>query len=210
MKRSLIIVLAAAAFGIAACSEKVPVNSANNTAGGNANVTNNSTPATPTATPLPANANVGEPAVADFKGTTGATEKKPTADGARMVTAVRFARHEGYDRVVFEFSEGKMPGYKIEYAAEPVEQCGSGDKVAVTGEGVLTVLFMPLAAHTDEGDPTIDRRETLPKLPMLLEIERVCDFEGEVEFALGLSKRTEYRVTELTGPMRLAIDIKHK
>ena len=208
MKNLVIIVLAAAVFGVTSCTGEANGNMANNTAVGNFNVSNSRPAATPTATPKPSNTDIEEPAA--FEGTTGATEKKPNADGARMVTAVRYARHDGFDRVVFEFSEGKFPGYKIEYPSEPVQQCGSGDDVKVAGESVMTVLLMPLAAHTDEGEATVEWREVSPKLPMISEIERVCDFEGEVEFALGLSKKTEYRVSELAAPMRLVIDLKHK
>lgn len=209
MKILIIAIFAAAVLGVAACSDAATGNTGN-AANANANIPNALPSATPTAMPKSANANDETPANVDFEGTTGITEKKPNADGARMVTAVRYARHEGFDRIVFEFSDGKFPGYKIEYPSDPVQQCGSGDDVKVAGESVLTVLFMPLAAHTDEGEPTVEWREVSPKLPMILEIERVCDFEGEVEFALGLSKKAEYRVSELADPMRLVIDIKHK
>lgn len=207
MKISIIIIFAAAVLGVTACTDASTGNT-QNAVTANANISN--TP--PVATPTPASSNTNDetPADIDFKGTTGATEKKPNADGAKMLSAVRYARHEGFDRIVFEFSDGKFPGYKVEYAAEPVQQCGSGDAVKLAGESILMVRFMPLAAHTDEGEPTIEWREVSPKLPMILEIERVCDFEGEVEFALGLSQKTEYRVSELSGPMRLVIDIKHK
>lgn len=209
MKISLFIIFAAAVFGIAACSDAAPGN-AGNAVNSNANVPDTSPSAMPTATPEPTNANDETPANVDFEGTTGVTERKPTADGAKMLSAVRYAGHEGFDRIVFEFSEGKFPGYKIEYPTGPAEECGSGDVVKLTGESVLTVHFMPLAAHTDEGEPTIGWREVSPKLTMISEVKRVCDFEGEVEFAIGLSKKTEYRVAELSDPMRLVIDIKHK
>ncbi len=207
MKIPIIIIFAASVLGVTACSDASTGNTQNAV---NANISNTRSAATQTPTPASSNANDETPADVDFKGTTGATEKKPNADGARMLSAVRYARHEGFDRIVFEFSEGKFPGYKVEYAAEPVQQCGSGDAVKLAGESILRVRFMPLAAHTDEGEPTIEWREVSPKLPMISEIERVCDFEGEVEFALGLSQKTEYRVSELSGSMRLVIDIKQK
>jgi hypothetical protein len=45
-------------------------------------------------------------------------------------------------------------------------------------------------------------------LPSVREAKLVCDFEGQVEWVLGVTRRAPYRVTELTGPARLLLDVK--
>src|SRR5690348_4665640 len=51
--------------------------------------------------------------------------------GMRPVTlrAVRAARNEGFDRVVFELDGPDIPGYTVEYVSRPATACGSGNEV---------------------------------------------------------------------------------
>ena len=51
----------------------------------------------------------------------------PTGDGGvSTLASVRTARHEGFDRVVWEL-EGALPGVHVEYVDQPVRTCGSGE-----------------------------------------------------------------------------------
>jgi hypothetical protein len=121
---------------------------------------------------------------------------------------IRAGRHARFDRVVFEFSGGAVPGYHIEYVDRPVRACGSGDTVRVSGDRWLSVRLTPAQAHTDAGEPTIKYRERRLRFPVLKELQSTCDFEGEVEWVLGVSSPNRYRVMELSNPARLVIDIK--
>ena len=121
---------------------------------------------------------------------------------------IRAGRHAGFDRVVFEFGGGAVPGYHIEYVDRPVRACGSGDTVKVAGDGWLSVRLVPAQAHTDAGRPTVKYRERRLRFPILKELQSTCDFEGEVEWVLGVSSPNRYRVMELSDPARLVIDIK--
>jgi len=134
--------------------------------------------------------------------------RRPTL---RPVTlrAVRAARHEGFDRLVFEFDGPQLPGYHLEYIDSPIIKCGSGDPTAVAGQGWLQVRLTPAQAHTDQGQPTVTEREQKPALPILLELELTCDFEGEVTWVLGNRKPNKYRVMELREPTRLVVDVRH-
>ncbi len=131
--------------------------------------------------------------------------------GARPATlrAVRTARNEGWDRVVFEFEGASVPGYRAEYVDRPVRKCGSGDATQVAGQGWLEVRITPAQAHTDAGRATIAERERRLALPVLKELEQTCDFEGDVTWVLGVASPNRYRVTELTGPARLVVDVRH-
>src|SRR3989441_6626707 len=115
----------------------------------------------------------------------------------------------GYDRVVFEFTGDSVPGYRVEYTMKPVQRCGSGDPVAVAGTGRLVVRFEPAQAHDEHRDLAPAERHRAPGLPAVRELTLICDFEGQVAWVLGLAAPSEYRVSELTGPARLVLDVKH-
>jgi len=116
-----------------------------------------------------------------------------------------------YDRVVFEFTGGgdSVPGYRVEYTTKPVQRCGSGDPVAVAGTGHLIVRFEPALAHDEHGTLTPAERHRTPGLPAVRELTLICDFEGQVAWVLGIAALSEYRVSELTGPARLVVDVRH-
>jgi|SRR5712664_1981930 len=115
----------------------------------------------------------------------------------------------GYDRVVFEFTGDSMPGYRVEYATKPVQRCGSGDPVAVAGTGRLIVRFEPAQAHDEHGSLAPAERNRVPGLPAVRELTLICDFEGQVAWVLGIAAPSAYRVSELTSPARLVLDVRH-
>lgn len=146
----------------------------------------------------------------DFEGTTGIIDKRKTLAASATLKAIRTGRHEGFDRIVFEFAGEEVPGYHVEYIDKPVRACGSGDVVPLAGDGWLQVRFEPARAHTDEGKPTLGSRELAPRLPNLLVLKSTCDFEGQVEWVAGVGSPNGYRVLELEKPSRFVVDIKHK
>jgi hypothetical protein len=145
----------------------------------------------------------------DFTGTAGIIDKRSSVKSAAVLTEVRAARHENYDRVVFEFEGAEMPSYHLEYIDKPVRACGSGEVVPLTGDGWLEIRFEPAAAHTADGRATVANREQSPNLQIIKEMKATCDFEAQVEWVLGVASPNHYRVLELKKPTRLAIDIKH-
>lgn len=153
---------------------------------------------------------VGDDSPGQFKGTAGITEKKKGNIAPVVLSNVRTARHRGFDRIVFEFRGTTLPGYHLEYVDRPVRQCGSGNAVSLAGQGWLRVRLTPAQAHTDAGRATVTSRERRFRFPMLKELKSTCDFEAEVEWVLGLASPNPYRVTELSRPARLVVDIKHR
>jgi hypothetical protein len=128
--------------------------------------------------------------------------------GPRVLHAVRAATAAGYDRVVFEFRDA-VPGFHLEYVDRPIRDCGAGDVKPVEGDGWLEARFFPANAHTEAGQPTVAERELLPRLPIVREIERTCDFEAVVTWVVGTASPNRYRAFELRDPPRLVIDIDH-
>ncbi|MCH7811248.1 MAG: hypothetical protein IH958_01305 [Chloroflexi bacterium] len=125
-----------------------------------------------------------------------------------LLADVRTGLHQGFDRVVFEY-DGGLPGYHVEYVSSPIAQCGSGMEEAVVGNAFLEVRMTPAAAHDDAGTPTFGPQELLPGLPSILEVQSICDFEGQVTWVLGLTEQADFNVVNLTGPFRVVVDVAH-
>lgn len=169
------------------------------------------TPTHPDSASLTANAAtaVADASPAQFRGTAGRTEKKRANAAPVLLRSVRTASRQNFDRVVFEFAGRKLPGYHIEYIDRPARQCGSGDDVSLRGDALLRVRLTPAQAHTEAGVATINNRERVLNLKLMKEMKATCDFEGEVEWVLGLAAPNRYRVIELSNPARLVVDVKH-
>jgi hypothetical protein len=169
---------------------------------------------TPVATPDPAVAasDTPPPAKAQEPAGTGqwtaSTSEVRRGGGAGVVRGLRFARNEGFDRMVIDFGQGAtIPGWNIEYI-DRAERCGSGDAVSVAGQGRLRVRLRTAQAHDDAGTPTVRQREmAFNSMGVLREMKMICDFEGDVEILLGVTQPKPYRVLELQNPSRLVIDV---
>jgi hypothetical protein len=137
-----------------------------------------------------------------------ATDTGEPADPSELtLTAVRAAAHEGYDRVVFEFSGSGTPGWSVEYVDAPSSQ-GSGAEVAVPGEAFLQVTAQGTTNPYESG------AQELPAGPVPVSGTDVVQsvvydatFEGTSVAWIGTSARTPFRVYALTGPSRLVVEV---
>ena len=138
--------------------------------------------------------------------TTGAVIVPKPQGFMSTLSSVRVARHPEFDRVVLEFS-GDLPGYHVEYIEHPVRACGSGDVVPVPGDAWLGIHLSPSRAHDENGRATLHSRVIRPSVANILEMQLICDFEGQVGWVLGVRSPGQFRVLELSEPSRLAIDV---
>ena len=129
-----------------------------------------------------------------------------------LLRAVRAARNEGYDRIVFEFANA-LPGYDVRYVQPPVRQDGSGAVVQLKGAHLLRVrmenaldadLTKPSAPSTYDGPGRFD-----PATPEIAELVRTGGFEAVLTWVAGLRDRVDFRVTTLSGPPRLVVDVRN-
>lgn len=132
-----------------------------------------------------------------------------TGQDAPILRAVRIGRHEGFDRIVFEFDSDGLPQWHASYIEAPVIHCGSGHEVAVDGGAWLQVRFNGANAHTEAGEGTSGEARRTVGLPSVREVVRTCDFEAEVTWVAGVSDALPYRPRVLADPSRLVIDVAH-
>jgi hypothetical protein len=132
-----------------------------------------------------------------------------TAFGVTNYTDVRVGTHDGYDRVVFEFTMG-TPELVLEVDEPPYEQPASGFPVEVEGERVLRLTMQNATAAGESEQPTYDGPLDFdPAFPVLVDVVHGSDFEAQLAWFIGLAKESCVRVTLLTDPDRIVIDVEH-
>ena len=131
-------------------------------------------------------------------------------DETALLTDVRAAAQDGYDRVVFEFANG-VPGYDVGYAERPIVADGSGDEVEVEGGAVLVVRMEPAldADLTKEDAPRTytGPNRISPDTAVLMELVRTGGFEAVLTWAVGVDEERPFRVSTLESPARIVIDV---
>jgi Sporulation and spore germination len=127
------------------------------------------------------------------------------AAGQARLNGVRVGQHAGagFDRVVFDLTG--LPGYQV-HRVRQVIQDGSGNALTLRGDAFLTVRLEPAVAHDAEGRSTAPRR-IVPSFTQLKEVRLAGDFEGAVTYGLGVAAQSDFRVTTLTNPRRLVVDL---
>ena len=123
---------------------------------------------------------------------------------ALALTGIRAAAHEGFTRVVLEFSGEGTPGVrKAAWTDAAVEQ-GRGLPIQVDGGAVLDLVIdgtpmtasntpYPSGTHTRAGD---------------LDIVSDGSFEDNTHIVIGAPTAREFQIGFLSNPVRMVIDIR--
>ena len=126
------------------------------------------------------------------------------ASAAGTVTGIRIAHHDGYDRLVIDFSSGTtaVPQYDLtRQNSSTFVRDASGQPVTLEGSaGIRAVLRNSDIAS---GVPS----DLKPRLPQIREVANIGNFERVVSYGVGLKTAACFRVLELSGPTRLVIDV---
>jgi hypothetical protein len=142
---------------------------------------------------------------------TDAVVVKGTSTDVSLLTDVRAAAHDGYDRLVFQFRNG-LPGYDVRYVERPVVADGSGDEVEVDGGAVLLIRMEPAldADLTQESAPQTysGPQRFTPTTTAVAELVRTGGFEAVLTWAAGVDETRPFLVSTLDSPARLVIDVK--
>ena len=141
-----------------------------------------------------------------------ATSTVSTPPGERGLLAKVTATQAGdVDRVTFEF-EGPLPGYRVGFIDRPVIEDGSGEEIQVDGEAVLGVHFEPASGfdlEAPEGRQVFVGPTRLDLATRtVLDVVRTGDFEGNLEWAIGLDVKSPFRVTTESSPNRVVVEVR--
>jgi hypothetical protein len=136
--------------------------------------------------------------------TCASTTVLPATTGAvTQINDVRAATHPGYDRIVFQFVGSGLPKLTVARASPPFVEDASGRTVVVSGRAFLT-----LKLYDASGYPTYTGPNSIPAgYPSLTSLVNTGDYEGYVTWVAGLNGPACYRISTLTGPARIVLDI---
>lgn len=152
----------------------------------------------------------GESVVLATRGSLRNTATIQRTDGAGpTLRKVRVGRHDGFDRIVFEF-DGGVPSYTV-YPTGVAATGGAGAPIRAEGTTALQIVLGARTIDMDSGDfpRTFDNAVLTPRYPTLRTLRYGGEFEAVSTFAAGLATRTGFRVLELGNPTRLAVDVAH-
>ena len=148
------------------------------------------TTATTTTTTTAATTTTGAPFAGTLDQKTGEVQGSP----AGRLVDIRFAAHEGYTRVVFDFPAGGIPGYWIGY----------------NSANVLTVLLYPMDTAGPYAPGVFDGTGSHPigeGSIVAVQDAGMGGGSGEWAFDLVLTGQKPFLVGTLDGPPRLFVDV---
>jgi hypothetical protein len=127
------------------------------------------------------------------------------APAVAYVSAVGAGTQAGYDSVTIQFADGS-PAQTTLSTQSGVEftQGTSGQPVVLKGQAGALLTLHSTDGHTHYGGPT----DIKTSYPVVLELRQLQDFEGTVQWAIGLSQLPCYRMAFLDKPTRLVIDFR--
>jgi hypothetical protein len=132
-----------------------------------------------------------------------------TAFGITNYTDVRLGTHDGYDRLVIEFTDG-TPALTLQDDEPPYEQDASGFPLDVEGAHVLRLTLPNGTAANETEHGSYDGPLNFdPGFPVLVDVVHGGDFEAQTTWFIGLATESCVRVTLLTDPDRIVIDVEH-
>lgn len=168
--------------------------------------------ASPTSSEPPLAAATPEPIASDALGEFSCdlpVVEQPTQPNVTNIVGVRVGSHEGYDRVVFEFTAG-TPELTLDRATPPFTQDGSGQPVEAEGQSFLVLVMRGGTKQTEDGTSSYDGPTDFdPRFSQLVDLIEGGDFEAQSTWYLGLREDTCVRLSLLTGPDRIVIDVEH-
>jgi hypothetical protein len=130
--------------------------------------------------------------------------KNSKAPLSAYVDAVRTGAHNGYDRLTIQFQNG-LPGTMAltPQSGTSFLRSPRGDHVTLAGRNGIVVTLFSSDGHTAYNGPTDIKTGD----STLVEVRVIQDFEGYVQYALGISGPACYHASTLANPARLVIDV---
>ena len=108
--------------------------------------------------------------------------------------------------------DGDLPGYDVGYLDGPPREDGSGEEVAVEGDRILSVRMTPASGVVLGPDSVTETytgpdRITAASGGVVTEVVQLGDFEAQLTWAIGTIGGQRFKVTTLSDPTRLVVDV---
>jgi len=162
-----------------------------------------STPS-PTQSPSTSPTAQPEPELPPFSEGTGRQINRGPSTAQLVLTDVRTGQHDGFGRVVLEFSGTGIPGWTVNYV-DKARADGSGRPVTVDGDAALDIYA---AGTTYPTDGIYDGPKRVAGDGTVADVYVVGTFEGDTQVVAGIDGgRKPFRVFTLTNPSRLVVDV---
>jgi hypothetical protein len=103
------------------------------------------------------------------------------------------------DAVSFDFKSAPLEVKARYQARSQLRECGSGRPVRVKGAAFVVVHFTPAASAEIRGEdvvPTYTGPRRLSGPGPVLETAKMCDFEADLGWAMGIAKKLPLRVSQ--------------
>lgn len=150
------------------------------------------TPEPPGTSTVPNGPAVGEPVVAGV-----------TASGMHV------ERHDGFDRIVYDFGGIDSPSWRAEYVAEATQR-GKETATQIAGRSILQIHFFDTVPPAESGIAAYSGPNPLsdPAAHSVVEVHLTPNYEGATQSFVGLrADHPQFRVGILTEPIRIAVDV---
>lgn len=150
----------------------------------------------------------GAAGCADVGDTGAAVDGFPGRMSTLLGSDISTGGHDCFERVVLEFEGGgELPGYSVSYEPDPILDSPSGEPVDIAGDATL-VLSVGAWMTDIEGNGYDGPSQIIPtNVVNILELRLIENNEGQHQWAIGLDRQRDFRVSTLTEPTRIVIDI---
>jgi hypothetical protein len=144
---------------------------------------------------------------------TGLVAAAPTsfaaASSTALLTGIRTGVNPGFDRIVLDMT-GPAPGVQT-FDVDELIADASGEIVWLTGEYFTHVTIIPASGYDENGNQTYtgSRKFRTRDLGNVMAVAITGDWEGAIDFGLGMRNRTWVRTFTLSSPTRVVIDVGH-
>jgi hypothetical protein len=118
----------------------------------------------------------------------------------------------GVDRITFSFGppsgQSATPAGELRPARPPFSEAGSGAPVTIAGDRFISIVFRGMLISDEAGNAVYRGPMDLkPIAPAIQQLRLLDNFEGHLGWVAGIRGPGCVRVTRLTGPDRVVVEV---
>jgi hypothetical protein len=134
----------------------------------------------------------------------------PALGEIAQLTDIRTGVHDGFERIVFDLTDGDVE-HRVRYVDRPPVSI-PGDPVTVHGAAMLEIRLSGASGVDLRGPEPVmtydgPHRFAPAGHEVIREVARIDDFEGNTSWLVGVDRVAPFAVAVLEAPLRLVVDI---